>query len=104
MRESHQPWEAAIAATKRASGAAVGHFRGAQRRTVTPEGRSVMTKAAGLHRIGLSVAVCAALVLVAPAGEHSVASRISPHESTGLPLPTKALISRTLGGGDRSSA
>jgi hypothetical protein len=62
-----------------------------------------MTRAAGLHRIGVSVAVGAALVmLVAPVGGHRVASRTLRGSWAGLPLPAKALISRTLGGGDRT--
>ena len=62
-----------------------------------------MAWAAGLHRIGLSVAVGAVLVVsVAPAGGHRVASRTSQGSRAGLPLSAKALISRTLGGGDRT--
>jgi hypothetical protein len=58
-----------------------------------------------LYRIGVSVAVCAALVvLVAPVGGHRAASRTSQDAWAGLPLPAKALISRTLGGGDRTFA
>jgi hypothetical protein len=60
-----------------------------------------MTRAAGLHRIGVSVAVGAALVvlvvLVAPVGGHRVASRTLRGSWAGLPLSAKALISRTLG-------
>jgi hypothetical protein len=62
-----------------------------------------MTRAAGLHRIGVPVAVGVALVvLVAPVGGHRVASRALRGSWAGLPLPAKALISRTLGGGDRT--
>lgn len=64
-----------------------------------------MAWAKRLHRIGVSVAVGAVLVVpVAPAGGHRVVSRPSQSAWAGLPLPAKALISRTMGGGDRAFA
>jgi hypothetical protein len=60
-----------------------------------------------LLRIGLAVAVCAALaVLVAPGAGRSLASRSTSQNASsqkawaGLPPAAKALISRTLGGGE----